>query len=244
METRYLVGSERRDEPESRVSGTDWKPEAANQIRSCTRRRKGRRNPGNVTGFGERSANHENETNSRDTSAGARAFLDSILGHLDRHPRQAAPATISYNVSARRRESSGESPRLLQWLHAARLSRSCASIHTKPTVLRHHQQSLQTGAHPHLGSTRRRAHHWRAEGQTGPHHVFKDSEADGERRRTARYGASWQASRCLTYPLAGKLDLVIPPFVQVDHDTAARRIALTIEDKTIKQQKEMWGQFA
>ena len=42
---------------------------------------------------------------------------------------------------------------------------------------------------------------------------------------------------------AGKLDLVIPPFIHVDHDESARQVALTIEDNTIKHQKAMWGQF-
>ncbi|CRK25498.1 hypothetical protein BN1708_004037 [Verticillium longisporum] len=39
----------------------------------------------------------------------------------------------------------------------------------------------------------------------------------------------------------GKLDLEIPPFLKIDHDTEARKATLTIEDDTVKEQKEMWG---
>lgn len=39
----------------------------------------------------------------------------------------------------------------------------------------------------------------------------------------------------------GKLDLNVPPFLTLDHDTAARRLVLNIEDNEQKQQKEMWG---
>jgi len=39
----------------------------------------------------------------------------------------------------------------------------------------------------------------------------------------------------------GKLDLEIPPFVHIDHDVAARRANLSIEDQNVRQQKEMWG---
>ncbi|KAG7140281.1 54S ribosomal protein L6 like [Verticillium longisporum] len=39
----------------------------------------------------------------------------------------------------------------------------------------------------------------------------------------------------------GKLDLEIPPFLKIDNDTEARKATLTIEDDTVKEQKEMWG---
>lgn len=39
----------------------------------------------------------------------------------------------------------------------------------------------------------------------------------------------------------GKLDLNVPPFLKLDHDSAARRLTLNIEDNEQKQQKEMWG---
>lgn len=40
---------------------------------------------------------------------------------------------------------------------------------------------------------------------------------------------------------SGKLDLIIPPFVNIDHDVEARKATLSIEDQNVKQQKEMWG---
>src|SRR6266699_2269726 len=53
---------------------------------------------------------------------------------------------------------------------------------------------------------------------------------------------------CRVAPLAdmlqGKLDLEIPPFVHIDHDVAARRATLSIEDQDARQQKEMWGESA
>lgn len=39
----------------------------------------------------------------------------------------------------------------------------------------------------------------------------------------------------------GKLDLNVPPFLTLDHDPAARKLVLNIEDNEQKQQKEMWG---
>lgn len=41
--------------------------------------------------------------------------------------------------------------------------------------------------------------------------------------------------------ITGKLDLNVPPFLQLDHDTEGRRLTLTIEDNEQKKQKEMWG---
>lgn len=45
----------------------------------------------------------------------------------------------------------------------------------------------------------------------------------------------------LSVRYAGSLDLTIPPFLKIDHDIEARKAVLTIEDDTVKQQKEMWG---
>lgn len=39
----------------------------------------------------------------------------------------------------------------------------------------------------------------------------------------------------------GKLDLNVPPFLTLDHDPAARRLVLNIEDNEQKQQMAMWG---
>lgn len=41
----------------------------------------------------------------------------------------------------------------------------------------------------------------------------------------------------------GKLDLEIPPFLTIHHDTAAKKAVLSIEDQNLKQQKEMWGMY-
>lgn len=47
-----------------------------------------------------------------------------------------------------------------------------------------------------------------------------------------------------TLRITGKLDLNVPPFVKMDYDNESRRLVLNIEDRDIKQQKEMWGAFA
>ncbi|KAK3394911.1 ribosomal protein L6, alpha-beta domain-containing protein [Podospora didyma] len=44
----------------------------------------------------------------------------------------------------------------------------------------------------------------------------------------------------ITGPL-GQLALEIPQFVHIDHDTVARKAVLSVEDRAIKQQREMWG---
>ncbi|KAI4862674.1 ribosomal protein L6 [Hypoxylon rubiginosum] len=44
----------------------------------------------------------------------------------------------------------------------------------------------------------------------------------------------------VTGPL-GKLDLEIPPFLTIDHDEASKRAILSIENRDIKKQMEMWG---
>ncbi|KAI1503486.1 ribosomal protein L6 [Biscogniauxia marginata] len=44
----------------------------------------------------------------------------------------------------------------------------------------------------------------------------------------------------VTGPL-GQLDLEIPPYLTINHDLEARKAVLSIEDREIKQQMEMWG---
>lgn len=39
----------------------------------------------------------------------------------------------------------------------------------------------------------------------------------------------------------GKLDLEIQPFVKIDLDPAARKVSVSVQDREIKQQREMWG---
>ncbi|KAL2755897.1 hypothetical protein ACRALDRAFT_1034292 [Sodiomyces alcalophilus JCM 7366] len=39
----------------------------------------------------------------------------------------------------------------------------------------------------------------------------------------------------------GSLDLEIPSYLKIDHDVEERMAVLSIEDDTVKQQKEMWG---
>lgn len=40
----------------------------------------------------------------------------------------------------------------------------------------------------------------------------------------------------------GQLQLTMPPFVQLEHDTESRRLTLNIEDRHVTQQREMWGE--
>jgi large subunit ribosomal protein L6 len=35
--------------------------------------------------------------------------------------------------------------------------------------------------------------------------------------------------------------MTIPEFVKLEHDTAARKAYVTVEDKEVKKQREMWG---
>lgn len=51
-----------------------------------------------------------------------------------------------------------------------------------------------------------------------------------------RWLADQETSRC-----TGKLDLNVPPFLNLDHDLEARKLVLSIEDRSEKKQKEMWG---
>jgi large subunit ribosomal protein L6 len=46
----------------------------------------------------------------------------------------------------------------------------------------------------------------------------------------------------VTGPL-GKLNLEIPPFLTIDHDEAAKKALLSIENTELKEQKEMWGTY-
>jgi len=39
----------------------------------------------------------------------------------------------------------------------------------------------------------------------------------------------------------GQLSLLIPSFVEVQHDAAARKVVVSVADAEIKQQREMWG---
>ncbi|KAK3682585.1 mitochondrial 54S ribosomal protein YmL16 [Podospora appendiculata] len=39
----------------------------------------------------------------------------------------------------------------------------------------------------------------------------------------------------------GTLDLQTPEYLNLDHDTAARRLTLSVKDLSVKQQREMWG---
>ncbi|KAI9054574.1 hypothetical protein LZ554_001727 [Drepanopeziza brunnea f. sp. 'monogermtubi'] len=39
----------------------------------------------------------------------------------------------------------------------------------------------------------------------------------------------------------GKISMTIPPFVNLEHDTAARKAFVTVEDREVKKQREMWG---
>jgi len=43
------------------------------------------------------------------------------------------------------------------------------------------------------------------------------------------------------FPLTGSLDLEIPPYIHIDNNATTRKATLSIEDPTVKQQKEMWG---
>lgn len=35
--------------------------------------------------------------------------------------------------------------------------------------------------------------------------------------------------------------MTIPPFVKLEHDTAARKAIVSVEDKEVRNQREMWG---
>ncbi|PQE33723.1 putative MRPL6-mitochondrial ribosomal large subunit protein [Rutstroemia sp. NJR-2017a WRK4] len=58
--------------------------------------------------------------------------------------------------------------------------------------------------------------------------------------KTARSAAPGRPTVNIEGPL-GKLSYTIPPFVKIDHDPAARRAVVTVEDREVKKQREMWG---
>jgi large subunit ribosomal protein L6 len=35
--------------------------------------------------------------------------------------------------------------------------------------------------------------------------------------------------------------MTIPPFVHIEHDVAAKKAFVTVEDREIRKQREMWG---
>ncbi|TVY21889.1 Mitochondrial 54S ribosomal protein L6 [Lachnellula arida] len=39
----------------------------------------------------------------------------------------------------------------------------------------------------------------------------------------------------------GKMSMTIPPFIKLEHDAATRKAFVTVEDKEVKKQREMWG---
>jgi hypothetical protein len=47
----------------------------------------------------------------------------------------------------------------------------------------------------------------------------------------------------LTLPSAGKLTMTIPPFVHLEHDQAARKAVVSVENREERKQREMWGMY-
>lgn len=41
----------------------------------------------------------------------------------------------------------------------------------------------------------------------------------------------------------GKMSMPVPPFVQIEHDEAGRKAYVTVEDREVKKQREMWGMY-
>ncbi|PBP25708.1 putative 60S ribosomal protein L6 [Diplocarpon rosae] len=39
----------------------------------------------------------------------------------------------------------------------------------------------------------------------------------------------------------GKMSMTIPAFVNLEHDTAIRKVFVTVEDREVRKQREMWG---
>lgn len=35
--------------------------------------------------------------------------------------------------------------------------------------------------------------------------------------------------------------MTIPPFIKLEHDPSTRKAFVTVEDKEVKKQREMWG---
>lgn len=44
-----------------------------------------------------------------------------------------------------------------------------------------------------------------------------------------------------THTLSGKLTMTIPPHVHLEHDAAARKAFVKIDDREVRKQREMWG---
>jgi len=44
--------------------------------------------------------------------------------------------------------------------------------------------------------------------------------------------------------MIGEMEMTIPPFVKVEHDEASRKAYVSVEDKEVKKQREMWGAFS
>jgi large subunit ribosomal protein L6 len=40
------------------------------------------------------------------------------------------------------------------------------------------------------------------------------------------------------------MSMTIPPFVKLEHDAAARKAYVTVEDREVKKQREMWGMLS
>jgi large subunit ribosomal protein L6 len=40
------------------------------------------------------------------------------------------------------------------------------------------------------------------------------------------------------------MTMTIPKFVILEHDTASRKAIVSVEDKEVKKQREMWGMFS
>jgi len=45
---------------------------------------------------------------------------------------------------------------------------------------------------------------------------------------------------CVNF-VAGKLTMTIPPFVNLEHDEAARKAVVSVNDREERKQREMWG---
>lgn len=39
----------------------------------------------------------------------------------------------------------------------------------------------------------------------------------------------------------GSMSMTIPPFINLEHDLATRKAFVTVNDREIKKQREMWG---
>ncbi|KAG7286054.1 hypothetical protein NEMBOFW57_008357 [Staphylotrichum longicolle] len=54
------------------------------------------------------------------------------------------------------------------------------------------------------------------------------------------YLRTYKRKVTVTGPL-GQLELEIPDYVNIDHDTAARRVEMSVKDRDQRNQREMWG---